>query len=419
MSNKTKKQITKKHTKKQLTKKHIYYFVKCHDDFKDDLDGYILEQYLNKLDIKQDNKAMTTIKNIDINFFKKNNKQISTYCYKPVNLPEFDRNIINADIFILNSNSTHTNKRFYDIPKYLVNLLNSDTIKQIFNKFIITKTFMTINPKLCELYIPITFKINECDKYKFSDNMPIKWYILRPIDSFGGDDIKYISNIEELNDAIHYYNTTKNYKSHLYKNNVISSEYIHNPLLFNNKKFHLRLYYLVSYTNNILNTFLLDFGKILTAKEPFDMNDPFTKNKHDTHVNSTERDFIFPDDFTITNINKFCIPDEILNKIIPIFSILTRIIKNNKKNLLYPNEKNAYHIFGADIMLDDNFIPKLIEINESPGFSSRNNNVKQILSQNIYKWLNDTVLEPLLKYNNPLIARTHKTYIKPYMYVNM
>ena len=27
---------TNKHTKKQLTKKHIYYFVKCHDDFKDD-----------------------------------------------------------------------------------------------------------------------------------------------------------------------------------------------------------------------------------------------------------------------------------------------------------------------------------------------------------------------------------------------
>ena len=98
-----------------------------------------------------------------------------------------------------------------------------------------------------------------------------------------------------------------------------------------------------------------------------------------------KRNNIKPNDYTINTINKFCDPVEIFNKIKPIFSMLTKILYDNKKNLLYPNEKNAYHIFGADIMIDDNFIPKLIELNEAPGFSSRNIHVKKNLSQKMSK----------------------------------
>ena len=478
----TKKQYTKQqYTKQQYTKqhKHKYYIVNCYDkNNKDDLDNNILEKYLNDLYIFPDIELMNRIKTLDQTFYNKNLKNLkilknlknikpfNTYCKYPVKLPSINKQYFHhaTDIYIFNHNMYWNLPRFYDIPKYLVNMLNIPDIMKIFNKYTITKSFINISQTLSKLYIPETFKINELEKYNFtssgdsasgasssnsasSSNESSPWYILRPIDSFGGDDIKYISNKKQLTDAILYYNTHKNYKSHLYKNDVIASEYIGKPLLFKNKKLHLRLYYLVSYTNKIVNCFLLDFGKILTARDPFDMLEPFTKDKHDTHVDSTERDFVFPDDFTPENLNMTLSKTEftmfynnIFNKIKSIFSILSRIIENNKKVLLYTNEKNAYHIFGADLMIEQQnnnniklptqlptpthlptptqlpiYIPKLIEVNEAPGFSSRNNNNKQILSNKIYGWLNETVLEPLLKYNNPLLARQHKTYVAPYV----
>jgi glycosyltransferase involved in cell wall biosynthesis len=63
------------------------------------------------------------------------------------------------------------------------------------------------------------------------DSISSSWYILRPINSFGGDDIKYISNKKQLTDAILYYNTHKNYKSHLYKNDVICKKNLKKNIL--------------------------------------------------------------------------------------------------------------------------------------------------------------------------------------------
>ena len=493
----TKKQYTKKHytkqqytkqqyTKKQYTKqyKHKYYIVNCYDkNNKDDLDNNILEKYLNDLYIFPDIELMNRIKTLDQTFFKKsfknlkNIKPFNTYCKDPVKLPSINKQYFHhaTDIYIFNHNMYWNLPRFYDIPKYLVNMLNIPDIMKIFNKYTITKSFINISNTLSKLYIPETFKINELNKYNFissgdasisnsvsssnsasSDSESSPWYILRPIDSFGGDDIKYISNKKQLTDAILYYNTHKNYKSHLYKNDVIASEYIGKPLLFKNKKLHLRLYYLVSYTNKIVNCFLLDFGKILTARDPFDMLEPFTKDKHDSHFDSTTGDIFYPEKFTHSHISLFntntpIIPNTPITPNTPntpnipntpntqinididididefnknhallwekcrvICSILSRLFENNKNNLVYTNEKNGYYIFGIDMMVDNTFTPKLIEINEQSGYTCKTYTGLNILSKKIYEWLNDTVLEPLLKYNNPLIARKHKTYIKPY-----
>ena len=237
-----------------------------------------------------------------------------------------------------------------------------------------------------------------------------------------------------MHNAISYYNTHKNYKSLLYKNDVIASQYIDKPLLFNNKKLHLRLYYIVSYTNNIVNSFLLDFGKILTAKYPFDMQKPFTKDKHDSHFGTTIGDVFYPEAFTTEHISLYntSIPNsqnnkgiqshmstiefnkkhsELWHKCREICCILTKLIEQNNKKLLYSNEKNGYYIFGIDMMVDNTFTPKLIEVNEQSGYTCKTHSGLNILSKKIYEWVNATILEPLLKYNNPLIARQHKTYI--------
>jgi len=388
---------------------HKYYIVKCYsDDY--DLNYKYLEEHLKKLNIKPDNNAMDIIKILDLEEFNKKNKKIDTYCdySNIINLPKFNKHIFSADVFFLSIINNIVNKRFYDFPKYLLNIFNLNSIKNIINKNNIIQEINKINPIIVKNYVAKTFIINDKHYYEFPN-----WYILRPIDSFSGEGIKYINNSEDLNKAIEYYNKTKNYKNIKYGNNVIASEYISNPLLFKSKKFHLRLYYIISLINNTFNTFLWDIGKIMTAEKSFDMNIPFTKDKHDTHLKSTDNDYFYPKDFNKNLNKKINIKDNnlIFNKIKLICKAISQIIEKSKNKLLYPNEKNMYYLFGLDIMVKDNLEPVFIELNEQPGLNCLNNIKCDVFSKEYFQWINDIILEPLFRYKDPMIARKHHTYI--------
>lgn len=387
---------------------HKYYIVNCYNDTYD-INHKYLEAHLKKLNVIPDENAMDIIKILDLEEFNKKKIKIDTYCEYAKDLPKFNKNIFTADVFFLNINNNIINRRFYDFPKYLVNILNFSSIKNKIDKSNIINEMNNINTNIVKKYIPKTFYITNKNEYEFP-----KWYILRPIDSFAGAGIKYINNIDDLHKAIEYYNNTKNYRHHIYGNNVIASEYISNPLLFRSKKCQLRLYYVISLINGVFNSFLLDFGRIITASESFDMNLPFTINKHDTHFKSTKDDYLFPKDFTSENINNNIndkIIKELFNKIKSICSVISQIIKNEKNKLLYPNEKNMYYLFGLDIMVRDNLEPVFIELNEQPSLLFRKNTIRNLFSKKYYDWINDIILEPLFKYNDPMIARKHDSYI--------
>jgi hypothetical protein len=406
--------MTSKHTQKKLkfsdrqTSKHTYYipFCKTHNF----LNNKYLEYHLKKLGIMPD-KSINIINNQIKKYLKSIKKPANYYCslnYKK-DLPKFKPNIVGADIFFIKQLKV---KQFYNYPKYLSDNLISEEIIKITDKKNILKYIENISPTLATKYIAKTFNIDDLEKYKFP-----KWYILRPVDSFAGNDIFYVNNESDLQSKINFYKKTRNYKGNLYSNNVIASEYISNPLLFHGKKFHLRCYFLISMTNNIVNSFLLKFTKILTAKEKFDMLDPFTVNKHDTHVNSTDDDYFFPKNFTSNNLG-IDMDDFKMNTlwkhITKICKILARIFEDNKAYLLFPNVKNAYNLLGLDIMVRDDMTPVFIELNFDPGFNFYNIKNEILFSKKMYGWINDTVLEPLLKYNDPMLARKHPTYLKPF-----
>ena len=91
---------------------------------------------------------------------------------------------------------------------------------------------------------------------------------------------------------------------------------------------------------------------------------------------------------------------------------ISHILEKNKEDLLYSNEKNMYYFLGLDLMIRDNFEPVFIELNIFPGTGAIKLHFREILSEELFNWINDTVLEPLFKYKDPLIAREHHTYIK-------
>lgn len=404
-----------KEIKTQKQKQHLYFINNCKYDNVSYLNPVYLEQHLQKLGILPD-KSMKVIERIDKEFARKNKMSYkefcNDFCYSIKNkIPSIPPRIIKADIFFYDITKYKLSQRIYNYNKFLSNILNIN-YDNILRKNILYDNVYKYSPEIATKYLIETFNIDEVEKYQFPE-----YYILRPTIASGGTDIIYIHNKKELNDAIEFYNTNKNYKGkYIYGNNVVAAKFISDLLLFQGKKFHLRIYYMISCINNTVNTFVLDNGDIITAKEKYDLKTPFTKAKHDTHFKSTEKYFTIANDFTTENLGIEMnneIYNKIYNEIKIVCSGISKLIIKSKSNssFLFDNQKNGFHIFGLDIFIKNDLSPVLIECNMNPGFGTRTENGQNILSKNIYNWINETVLEPLFKYNDPMISRKHHTYI--------
>ena len=401
---------SRKNTKILYNGKHKYFINYCRYD-NQNLNYSFVVKYLKRLGCIPDitmNKIRTRYNDI-----LKTHKKITTdyLCnftskaieLSPINDPQIFK-AINADIFFYNINSGFLDKRLYPFKKYLANVLNIN-FARITNKDVIYDNISDIEPEIASKYFIKTFPINQIKEYKFPG-----WYILRPNYNFGGADIKYISSQKELDSAIEYYKTHKNHKGDLYGNNVAASIYLSDLLLFRGKKMHLRMFYVVSCLNGIISSFLLDFGKIITAAEPFDMNHPFTIAKHDSHLKYTGADLTIKKDFTTENIGISGIEDkwnDIYKRCQKMCSGITKmIISKTNGNILFENQRNGYHLFGLDVFITKDLEPIFIESNQFPGGMTN-------LSIMLFEWINSVILEPLLKYDKPMPmkAREHKTYI--------
>lgn len=401
------KSITNDNSKEHT---HSYYTIHCNKHFS--INYKYLEGLLEALGVKRDSIAMNTIKAKDIKFFKSIRKPFDSYCESFTQLPKFNKDLVKADVFIVQTYNPVLKKRFYDYPKFFTNVFDDKKLDKFTNKYDILKEFKKISVRFSNKYIPETFNINNLAKYKFP-----KWYILRPIDGAQGKDVFYVNNTTDLDSIRNYYKISKSIKKHFYGENVIASEYITNPLLFQGKKFHLRCYFLVSLTNNIFNSFLFDLCRLVFAEKSFNMDIPFNNETHTTAGRYTYEDRYFPFDFNKENLGIDI--DESQQKILwkhikNISRVLAKIFENNKDKLLYSNVKNSYSLFVIDIIVRDNMIPTFIEFNLNPSIGANNDIIYNMFSRIMYKWVNDTVLEPLFKYNDPMIARKHPTYIKPF-----
>ena len=109
------------------------------------------------------------------------------------------------------------------------------------------------------------------------------------------DFLKITKNVKHYLNADH-----KKLERFFKKNNqttFILNKYIINPLLFKEKKFHIRIY-LINYINskNIIKSYLSRYGKIITAKDKYIPADFGNKDIHDSHIKSTDNDYMFPND---------------------------------------------------------------------------------------------------------------------------
>ena len=263
---------------------------------------------------------------------------------------------------------TNKMKLFFNIKKYFPN----EYLNFIADSFLLTK-HTVYKPNNIYIARPINRINQETGK--------------KVIRTFAGKGILYIDNEERMKEAI---------DSLVEYDNILISEYIRNPLLFNGKKFHLRIPLLVTIFHSVIKTYLFPDSLVRTAKLPFVLDHFDSKDIHDTHLKSTDlkiKEYIFPEDFTTENIGKV-ITDEIKTKVNNDINNIMRkisvILANNIEK--YPNIKNPFQLLGIDMMITDDFKLILIECNSRAGFATKYS-IKYLMQ--FSDFIDRNALEPL------------------------
>jgi hypothetical protein len=279
-------------------------------------------------------------------------------------------------------------KCIYDITTQLKNILVGGGVKgDIDNKDVITnkeelyKNMMKTNHEICDKHLMPTFNLQQITHIE-KDAI----FIVRPIGcgAGGGAGVMVVSNNNEL------YSAKK--KTNRYKSAIIT-KYITTPLLFRQKKFHLRMYFMVC-MDTTFRWSLFHRGKIITAEYPY-VEDHFNNPKiHDTHFKSTSANCYFPEDLELTDEQNSCVFDQ-MYRILEATSI---IIKPHAKS--YVESKYAFEVFGCDFMITNDLVVKLIEINARHDYGvddlKKNNpdGFKKFCDQ-FYNWVYTEAIKPV------------------------
>ena len=278
-------------------------------------------------------------------------KRIDNYFQKK-GWKKLDKEKKNPTFFYLDYLNIY-NKKYYSYQSFIKNLTGNDkhflTNKNNLNFFIDDKYLMkTYN---CDLK-------NDLDIYKniFENE---KVFILKPSKGREGIGIRIVENFEEMREYLRETILKINFRKVKETDKWVIQEYIQNPYLYENRKFHFRVYFL------IVGTKIFYFNKflIITAVLEYKNLNYMNEKIHDTHYTEKSiRNKIYPEDFT----EDYELTKNIDSQVIDIF-------KNIKKNIklpfqCYPEDKNSYEVFAADIMLTSDKKLKVLELNHSIGY---------------------------------------------------
>ena len=235
-----------------------------------------------------------------------------------------------------------------------------------------------------------------------------KIFIFKQVGGFSGSGIKvfdnyydffeYCNRIIQIN-SVRWNNTKLNNEKHkvITQREWILQEYIHNPLLYKEKKFHLRVYFLyykkydTVLKKEVKKGYIMDLSQIYTALKKFKLEDFSNKDIHDSHIKSTSKAIYFQDDFRKEYGVKNTM--HVTAQLKDVFKTVLKCIDAG----CYTESKRCYEMFGADIMITSDFDVKLIEINTKIGFSNFKNNTlnyNKIIMENILETVIDDIIPP-------------------------
>lgn len=211
-------------------------------------------------------------------------------------------------------------------------------------------------------YIPVdqsgNFKTNHGLRYKLPNFRDTSWMV-KPVNSSRGIGISYAKNKKDALNIIRTVNLEKVLEENRKNYDWMVSKYIDDPLLYKNRKFHMRLYLVIDKIKTH-GAFLYKSGNMFISNKKYDTS-VTDSAVHNIHVASGAEIKQFPKYF----------PEKArLPKFWKDLKELFSSIKEHLKSEPYEESDFGFNIFGCDIMLTKDYVPKLLEINPQPRMKS-------------------------------------------------
>ena len=250
--------------------------------------------------------------------------------------------------------TSRLDKRCSMLPVCVKTVL-SDTKTAITSKDLLYDNMQARFPELTQRCMAATQPLSSVTSVE-----PGSVQIVRPVGSMAcsGRGITVVTNAAELEEARR---AVKAFRS------GIISRYFPQPpempLLWQGRKFHLRMYLLVRPAAPPRAPFHAEVwtrGKILTAAEPYRAEDWQNKRVHDTHAKTTPNNLWFPEDLP-------CVDDRqlIYDNVSSVLAAVAQIIQPLAAP--YPESPCAYEVFGCDFLVGTDNRVLLLEINDRVG----------------------------------------------------
>ena len=288
-------------------------------------------------------------------------------------------------------------RKIYDIKSNIKSSFwRDDTYKKgrdvVVNKYQLYKNMKKQFPKIADKHMAKTFNILGKDKDMYKEGV----YIIRPVgkDVGSGEGIEYVSNKKELEAVINKYKSGNKYKK------IIASEYIQPLLLYEKKKFHIRVHILFLNNNGKIIWSANLHGKFFCGKNEFVYKDYHNLDIHDTRGRNCIQNIFFPEEFNYGKENT----EKVLSQMELILSKVAEIIKPHLK--CYTESNNCFQVFGIDFMIKDDFTVILIEINHNYAIKNNNKNeynteegskVWLLYIKEFIKWIYENGIAPVYK----------------------
>jgi len=251
------------------------------------------------------------------------------------------------------------------------------------------------------------------------EKTPNKIWIYKPVAGYHGINIKIFKSFDEFNEYIKEFiksyspiwDNPKNklkQSSILLQNNWVLQEYIEKPLLFENKKIHIRPIFIYCKFDGDNNKYgyILDRILVAHALENYKFDDFNNPRIHDTHFSSTTTGRIyFQEDFE----KKGILSKEQINDIENQVKDLATYVFDEINAKCFAESDVCYEPLGIDLMIDEPTLTiKLLEVQItriSYGFFDddripRFSNIFEYVLENSMERVVDKVFPPKNKFEN-------------------
>jgi hypothetical protein len=176
--------------------------------------------------------------------------------------------------------------------------------------------------------------------------------------------------------------------------NLLIQKYIEQPLLYNKRKFDIRIWVLFTYLDRVkkYEVFIFKEGHLKACCDDYDINSEdlfihltnYSVQKHNKNFSKSEigNEISFAD--FQKELNKTGKNIDFKKNIFPeIIQIVAMSANSVKGKINLSKRTNCFEIFGYDFILDINFKPFLLEINTNPGYEESSPLIKMLVPRMI------------------------------------